>query len=191
MENSKCRVLLIAILITVLSISSNQLSAKVIRSISLITSYTTDTVWKYTGIRDSVTYYTGGEDTVFYMVHVDGYLVKWQSYYSKNRIHNVVNFERGLIHGDFKQYFKNGKLYRETCFKNGKILCGMRVYDKKGRIKYLYLTRPKKRDKFYSRTKYNRFGEEVKSKDVEVYPPTYGFFPDYHQSGSLTSKSEG
>jgi len=177
------------LLITMLSLNFYQLCAKETICFKLDTAITTD-IASYKATRDSVLWYND-TDTLIYWLYVDGYLVKWKSFHSKNRIHNDVNFKMGFIEGDLKKYYKNGQVYRETCFKDGKILCGMREYDKKGRLKYLYLTRPNERDKFYGRYKYNKAGEKGKYESVELHPPSYGMFPEYHQRGALPNKPEG
>ncbi|MDH5382902.1 MAG: hypothetical protein OEW75_18755, partial [Cyclobacteriaceae bacterium] len=171
--------------------SWNQVSAREQGAFTLDIAITTDTAQHHSATWDTVWYYHGTKDTLFYWLHIDGYLVKHKSFHPKNRIHNDVNFKNGYIHGELIQYYKNGQVYRKTCFKNGKILCGMRVYNKKGRLKYLYITQATLRDKFYTKYKYNRAGEEVKSEKVEVYPPFYSVFPEYFQSGPLNGKEGG
>ncbi|MDH5382901.1 MAG: hypothetical protein OEW75_18750 [Cyclobacteriaceae bacterium] len=139
---------------------------------------------------DSTIYYNSGNVLAYMEFDSGGLLVSYKSFYKNGNNRIVANFKNGLIDGEFKTFLKNGSIYSIMYFKNGKILSGMTVYRKNGTKKYLYLTRDTKRDRFYSRLKYDRHGNETDYKEIEEYPVSYYLWKEAHRSGSIEGNSE-
>lgn len=65
------------------------------------------------------------------------YTGKYMTWFDDGQIRTVCYFKNGYLHGQFKEYHDNGKIYKEGRYKNGRLKY-YHKYDKYGNFRHTY-----------------------------------------------------